>query len=108
MGLMVVPIKKEKLDARKSWAKKLTLEKSSEFKDLNKRYELTRHSVWLTETKDGPLAVVLHEGLGADSFMPKHSESDNSFDVWFKESVEDIHGMKMDQPPPGPMPQKMI
>jgi len=50
----------------------------------------------------------LHEGSGADSFMPKLSESDNSFDVWFKESVEDIHGMKTDQPLPGPMPQKMI
>ncbi|MFW6309538.1 MAG: hypothetical protein ACOC1D_00415 [Prolixibacteraceae bacterium] len=108
MGLIFVPVKKEKLSDWKNWTQKLKGEKSSEFRDLNKRYELTRHSVWLTDTKYGPLAVVLHEGPGADSFMPKLSESDNKFDVWFKESVEDIHGMKPDQPPTESVPQEMI
>jgi hypothetical protein len=108
MGIMMVPKKKEKLEGWKNWTQKLKGEKSSEFLDLNKRYELTRHSVWLAETNDGPIAVVLHEGPGADSFMPKLSESDNNFDVWFKDSVEDIHRMRLDQPSPGPLPQKMI
>lgn len=108
MGLIIVPIKKGKLEDWKNWTQKLQGERKSEFIDLNKRYELTRHSVWLTETNDGPAAIILHEGDGEDSFMPKLSVSNNSFDVWFKESVADIHGMKMDQPPTGPIPEKMI
>lgn len=108
MGLIIVPIKKEKLEDWKNWTQKLKGEKNSEFNDLNKRYELTRHNVWLTETNDGPAAIILHEGAGEESFMPKLSASNHSFDVWFKESVADIHGMKMDQPPSGPIPEKMI
>lgn len=108
MGLTVIPIKKEKLDIWKNWTKKLKGEKQSEFNDLNKRYELTHHSVWLMETNDGPAAIILHEESGEDSFMPKLSASNNSFDVWFKKSVANIHGMKMDQPPSEPIPEKMI
>ncbi len=69
---MIVPIRMEKLSDWKNWTQKLNGEKSSEFNDLNKRYELTRHS------------------------------------IWFKESVEDFHGIKPDQLPQAPVPQKMI
>lgn len=72
MGLMIVPIKNEKLSDWKNWTQKLNGEKSSEFNNLNKLHALTRHSVRV------------------------------------EESVEDIHGMKLDQSPPGLVPQKMI
>lgn len=107
MGLVVVPIKKDKLEAWKNWNKKFIEEKKSEFEDLNKRHGLTRHDVWLAETPAGPMAVVLHEGPGAETFMQNVAKSENSFDIWMKESIEDFHGMDMGAPPPGPMPIKM-
>lgn len=108
MGLVVAPIAEGKLEAFKKWANELKGSRKAEFNELNKRYGLTRHDAWLVETPNGAMAVVLHEGPGADSFMQKVGHSDNSFDLEMKEHLEDIHGMRMDQPPPGPMPVKLL
>jgi hypothetical protein len=107
MGLVIVPIKNDKLEEWKSWTKKLKGEKKNEFDDLNKRHGLTRHDVWFAETPSGSMAVVLHEGPGAETFMPDLAKSDIAFDVWMKEHIENFHGMDLSSPPPGPMPVKM-
>ena len=108
MGLVIAPIRDGKVEAWKSWAEKLAGEKRNEFEDMNKRHGLTEHNVWFAETPAGPMAVVLHEGPGADTFMPNVAKSDNAFDIWIKESIEDFHGMDLGAPPPGPMPVKMV
>ena len=108
MGLVVAPIVEGKLDAWKSWIAELKNSRKSDFDDLNKRYGLTRHDVWLVETPDGAMAVVLHEGPGADSFMQKVGHSNQSVDLEMRRNLEEFHGMKLDQPPPGPMPVKLL
>ena len=108
MGLIIAPLKKDKLDSWKAWAKQLGNEHNQEFNSFNKKYGLTRHDAWLAETPDGPVVVALHEGPGADSFMQKVAESNDSFEVSFKEKLMEFHGMDLSGPPPGPMPVKMI
>jgi len=108
MGLVLAPIKEGKLEDWKSWISGLTGSTKNEFDDFNKRYDITRHEVWLAETPGGPMAVVLHEGPGAESFMPKLGKSDHPYDKSFVKSVGDIHGMDLNSPPPGPPPVKMI
>ena len=108
MGLLVNPILADKLDAWKSWASAFKGSKKAEFDDFNKRYGITRHEAWLVETPNGPLAVVLHEGPGADTFMQKVVQSENSFDKSFIKSVAEFHGMDPKVPPPGPLPIKVL
>lgn len=108
MGLVVVPIKEGKVEAWKSWNGEFAGERKSEFDDMNKRHGLTRHNVWFADTPAGPMAIVLHEGPGSETFMPNMAKSEHSFDIWMKENIEDFHGMDLGAPPPGPMPVKMI
>jgi hypothetical protein len=108
MGLVVAPIVEGKQEAFRSWLDELKGSRKAEFDELNKRYGLTRHDVWLVESPKGDMAVVLQEGPGADSFMQKVGHADNGFDLEMKQHLEEIHGMKMDQPPPGPMPVKLL
>ena len=108
MGLVLAPIREGKLDAWKSWNAELSGNKREEFEEFNRRYELTRHEVWLAETPGGPMAVVMHEGPGGDTFMQKLAQSEHNFDVNMKESIESFHDMDLSKPPPGPMPTKMI
>jgi len=103
MGLVVAPVVKGK---EKEW-KKWVANSKKDLEDLNKRYGLTRHDVWEVESPDGTLAVVLHEGPGADSFMQKIASSNNKTDLLFKESLAKFHGMDLNAPPPGPMPVKL-
>jgi hypothetical protein len=108
MGLLLAPILEDKLEAWKSWSAEITGEKRKEFEDLNRRYELTRHDAWLAETPNGPVAVVLQEGSGGDTFMQKLAQSNNPFDIYMKQKIESFHGMDLSAPPPGPAPVKMI
>ncbi|WP_167608833.1 hypothetical protein [Maribellus sediminis] len=108
MGLVIVPLKKDKLDAWKTWAESLNNEQSEEFNSFNKKYGLTRHDAWLAETPEGPVVVALHEGPGAESFMQEVGKSNDSFEASFKEKLMEFHGMDLSGPPPGPMPVKMI
>ncbi|MDQ2178005.1 hypothetical protein [Marinifilum sp. D714] len=107
MGIVVVPLFDEKVEAWKAWAKSLSNEKSNEFNDFNKKYGLTRHNAWLAETPGGKVVVALHEGPGADDFLHKVAGSNDSFELYFKEKLTEFHGMKFDAPPP-PMPVQMI
>ena len=108
MGLVVAPIIDGQLEAWKSWNAELSGSKKSEWEDFNNRYGLIRHDVWLAETPGGPMAVVFHEGPGADSYMQDLAQSENSFDKWIAGSIESFHNMKLGEPPPGPMPVQMI
>jgi len=60
------------------------------------------------ETPNGLMAVVLHEGPGADSFMQNVAVSENKVDIMLKESIAKFHGMDLSVPPPGPMPVKLV
>jgi len=108
MGLVVAPIVEGKLEDWKSWIAELKSSKKSEFDDLNKRYGLTRHDGWLVDTPNGPMAAVLHEGPGSETFMEKVSQSDNRFDKSFTEKVAEFHGMDLNAPPPAPPPKKVL
>jgi hypothetical protein len=107
MGLVVMPIVDGKLEDWKAWAAELQGPRRADFDDLNRRHGLTRHDSWLAETPVGPMAVVLHEGPGADEFVPNLMASDNEVDVWFMESVAEFHGVDPSKPMP-PMPEKYI
>jgi hypothetical protein len=108
MGLVVAPVFKGKEQQWKNWSLKFKGEMKSEWDDFNKRHELTRHDIWAVETPNGLLAVVLHEGPGADTFMQNVAVSENSVDILFKNSVLEYHGMDISGPPPGPMPVKLL
>jgi len=108
MGLIVAPILEGKLEAWKSWTSEFNGPRRNEFDAFNKRYGLTRHDVWLAETPNGPMAVVLHEGPGGESFMQKLGQSEDSFDKTFARNVQEFHGMDLNAPPPGPQPVKML
>jgi hypothetical protein len=84
MGLVLAPVLKGKEEEWKSWSQKLKGEMKKDYDDLNKRHGLTRHDVWAMETPNGLLAVVLHEGPGADTFMQNMSVSDHPTDVLMK------------------------
>ena len=105
MALIVAPILEGKVDAWKQWIADLQGPRSNDLTDMNRRYGLTKHVAWLAETPSGAVVVAIHEGPGSDEFMPKLGPSQNEFDISFKQKLMEIHGMDVNQPPPGPMPE---
>lgn len=107
-GVVLAPIVEGNLDAWKAWIGELNGSRQEEFASFNSRYGLTKHEAWLAETPASPAVIAIHEGPGSDDLMPKRGPSQESFDVWFKSKLVELHGMDVTQPPLGPMPARYL
>ena len=108
MGAMAVPIPPDKLETWKAWTKELSGPRKADFDASNARHQITSHLAWLQANPDGShLAIAVHQGPGADSYMMSMMQSDDPFDQWFMSTVADVHGMDPTAPPP-PSPEQYI
>ena len=93
MTAIAVPLIEDKIDAWKSWVKDECLgSRKEEFEEFNERMGLTLHRAFLSESPHGPVAIVLLEGPGAETFLQKLATSQEPFDEWFRARVEEFHG----------------
>jgi hypothetical protein len=103
MGAMAAPIVPGKLDVFRAWTAELNGPRKAQFEDSNSRHKLTGHHAWLQENPDGShIAIVVHEGPGADNYLMSIASSDDEFDKWFLSHVVEIHGIDMSGPMPPP------
>lgn len=99
MSVLMIPILAGEVENWKKMTQEISGSKKKEFEDFNKRYGLTRHDAWLSETDSNAVAVVMHEGPGEEQFMKKLAESDHDFDTWFRNKISTVHGVDFSQAP---------
>jgi hypothetical protein len=108
MGAIAVPIQPGKLDAWEAFMDELNGPRRGEFGDMNQRFGLTGHRAWLQQTPDGhQMVIAVHDGPGADAFMGKLASSENGFDIWFRDRLEEAHGLDLSGPLPPPAEQRL-
>jgi hypothetical protein len=101
MPALAAPLAADKLGAWEAWIGELNGSRKAEYDDMNARHGVTDHRAYLQPTPDGNfLVLAIHEGPGADDFLPNVMQSDNEFDRWFTASIVDLHGVDTS----GPMP----
>jgi hypothetical protein len=98
MEAMAIPLLESKVQAWKDWVQECQGPRREEFEDFNIRMGLTTHRAWLTESRQGPLAIVVVDGPGAGTFMQKMATSNEPFDKWFRERVSEFHGIDFSNP----------
>ena len=108
MGVILAPIKADKLNAWQGFMEELSGPRKAEFVDFNKRHNLTKHEAWLCETPAGAVVCAIHEGPGAAPILANVAQSTNAFDKWFASKILEIHGMDVSKPPPGKMPERKL
>ena len=62
--------------------------------------KMARESVWVMRTPMGDFGVVLLEGDDPIAANRAFAQSQDPFDVWFKEGVKSFTGIDFDQPLP--------
>ncbi len=67
-----------------------------------RRLGITREAAWLQETPTGPVAVVYIEADDLQAVFEGFGGSQEPFDQWFRQQVEDAHGFTLSDPPPPP------
>jgi hypothetical protein len=67
-----------------------------------------RERTFLQHTPQGDFAIVTLEGDHPEAAFAGFAKGTDPFTVWFKQQVMEIHGVDLNAPPPGPMPQQVI
>jgi hypothetical protein len=98
----VVPVLPGKEQADLDWMKEMTGPRREDYESSWKQLGVTRHAVWHQQTPDGMVAVVYMEADDIGRAMEGVASSDDPFHQWFRERVEDVHGIDLQS---GPAPQ---
>jgi hypothetical protein len=77
-------------------------ERKADYEASRERAGITRESVWIQNTPGGDVAVVVIEAPDIQAAMGALATSDEPFDAWFREHIQDVHGMDLAEgfPPP--------
>ena len=77
-------------------------ERHADFVASRGRAGITREATWIQSTPMGDLAIVLIESDDPEAAMKTLATSDAPFDEWFRDTVQDVHGIDLAAgfPPP--------
>jgi hypothetical protein len=96
----VVPVLPGKEDADLDWMEEMTGPRREEYEASWKQLGVTRHAVWHQQTPEGTMAVVFMEADDIGRAMQGVASSDDPFNQWFRERVQDVHGIDLQAGPP--------
>lgn len=100
MGPFAQRIERDKVEDWKAFMQELNGPRLEEFRDMNRRYGITSHRVWLeTDANGESYAVVELEGDGANAFLRGLASSSDPFDVWLRDRISELHGIDFSRVP---------
>jgi hypothetical protein len=107
MLAMAFPIPPGKTDAWKKFVGEVNGAKKADF--VASRKSLGVHErTFLQHTPMGDFVLVTLEGEDPAGAFTKFGQQTDAFATWFKQQVSEIHGVDLNKPPPGPIPELIV
>ena len=85
-----------------------TLDRREEFDASQKRLSISEEEWALQHTPMGSLVIVRFEGADVPAAFAGLAESDDAFDVWFRQRVLEITGVDLAAPSEDPLPEVIL
>ena len=73
-----------------------------EYEEARRAAGIKREAVWHQATPQGTLAVVYLEADDVGAAMQTIGTSDAPFDRWFRDTMQEVHGIDLAEPAPPP------
>ena len=102
---LVVPVLPGKSEATREFYREVEGSRRDEFRESEERLGITREIAWLAHTDAGDTVVVYIESDEFAKALGQFSESQEDFDLWFKERVLDVSGLDLNNPPEMELPE---
>jgi hypothetical protein len=80
----------------------MTGARRDEYEAARRRAGVTHEAVWHQETPGGTVAVVYLEADDVGAAMSAIATSEEPFDRWFRDRMQDVHGIDLAEPAPPP------
>jgi hypothetical protein len=77
-------------------------ERRAAYEDARRRAGVTKETVWIQATPTGDLAVIYLEADDLDAAFSTIGGSGEPFDRWFRDHIEDVHGISLADGVPTP------
>ena len=99
------PVLPGKWEALRRFTQEMGGPRRSEYEASRRRLGITIERSYLQQTPQGDLVIVYTEADHPEDLLERIAASQDPFDVWFKQQLQEIHGVDFNQPPPGPPPE---
>jgi hypothetical protein len=70
-------------------------ERKTDYEDARRRAGITREQVWIQTTPAGDMAIVYLEADDLDAALTTLGKSDEPFDQWFRNHLQQVHGFSL-------------
>ena len=111
--VLTFPILAGKVEAWKRFCQELAGSRRKPYEASRQRLGITHERLAMVETPYGSTAVTTLEGLNVNQSLGQIISSDNSFDIWYRERLQELHGINLAgfeqflQPTPLPQNQEV-
>jgi hypothetical protein len=72
----------------------------SEYEESRRRMGVTKEQAWVQTTPMGQIVIVYWEVDDPQRALRQMAESQNQFDIWFRQFIENVHGVDITQEQP--------
>lgn len=95
---LVLPILPGKEEAWRRLYQELSGSRRPEYEESRRRLGITRECVWVSQILQGEIAIVHLEAKEPEQVFQQLAASDLPFDRWFRQQLQEVHGLDVTQP----------
>lgn len=96
----VTPVLPGKVEAARAFYQEMEGPRRGELELAEQRLGISKEIVFLAELPSGPALILYMESESLDNAVSTSAASDHEFDLWYKEHLQDITGVDLNNPPP--------
>ena len=108
MIAMALPIPPEKYSKFRETVLSFAGARRAEFDARCRRMGMERECIWVQETPQGPMEILIIETADPAKLFERLATSQEPFDVEFRAFVLDIYGIDLTKPMPAPLPEQLM
>ena len=101
---LVVPVILGKEDDVRAFYEEVEARKE-EYDESEQRLGITKEVAWLAPVEGGSATVIYIESDDFEQAFSKFVQSQEGFDLWFKQRVLDVSGLDLNNPPEMALPE---
>ncbi len=102
---LVVPLLPGKEEALRAFYREVNGARQEEFDRSEQRLGITKEIAWRAEIDAGSVTVVYIESENFEQAFSQFVQSQDEFDLWFKERVLHLSGLDLNNPPEMELPE---
>jgi hypothetical protein len=102
-----LPVLEDKTEDARAFFEELETQRKSDYAASEQRINILKESWHLQQTSQGDLLLAYIESPDFADALGMFSQSEDGFDQWFKRGIAELTGVDLNDPPPGPLSERL-